>query len=110
MENHEKMKMLMIVCRDSLEDEVLDLLKLSGISCGYSIISQVTGCGEAGTVDGLGYFTGLGFNTMILVVIEQKDFDRVVEAIRSFHLRLMQTQEGRSIPLKVFAQACEIVV
>jgi len=104
------MKMLTIVCRDSLEDDLLELLKLSGIGCGYSIISQVTGCGETGTVAGTGYFSGLGFNTMILVVIEEKDFHRVVAAIRAFHGRLMQSQEGRSIPLKVFAQACEIVV
>ncbi len=104
------MKMLMLVCSESLQRDLLESLKKSGVACGYSIISKVTGCGETGTVSESTYFTGLGFNTMIYLVIPESDFERVVDAIKAFHQRLVQAQRGARIPLKLFVQSCEMIL
>jgi hypothetical protein len=101
------MKMLMIVFRESLEEDIRELLGKHHVRA-FTEMHDVTGMGEAGAA-----FHSLswpGLNNMILASLPEPDADQVIAALKGFRDRQIQKQGGAKIPLRVFSLPCELVV
>ena len=101
------MKMLLIVFRESLEEDIQGLLSKYHVRA-FTEMHDVTGKGEAGAA-----FHSLSwpaFNNMILAALPESEADAVVAALKDYRDRQMQKQGGAKIPLRVFALPCELVV
>lgn len=103
------MKMLNIVCREKLEEEIFALFKNLGIK-GYTVIKGVGGSGQTGTVSGTGGSTDR--NTLFMVALEDNHIHmtHVVNAVKEIHARHVHGSHGLEIPLKVFLQPCEVIL
>lgn len=101
------MKMLLLVFRDSLEEEIHRLLNKLGVQA-FTEITKVSGTGEAGAA--FHSFTWPGANMMILTALTEDHAERVVEGLKAFRDELAQQQHGSKIPLRVFVLPCEQVV
>jgi hypothetical protein len=97
------MKMLLIVFRESLEEEILALLNEKNVK-GFSELHKVGGTGETG--DAFHSFTGPGVNSMILTALPEDQADRVVEGLKAFRDQRGQELYGAKIPLRVFVLPC----
>lgn len=97
----------MIVFRDSLEQDVMKVLKELGVKA-FTEMPSVVGSGEAGPA-----FHSLVVpqtNAMVLTALEDDQADRVVAGLRAYREELTKRQHGAYIPLRVFALPCEQVV
>lgn len=103
------MKMLNIVCRENLEEEIFVLFKNLGIK-GYTMIKGVGGSGQTGTVSGTG--GSIDRNTLFMVALEDDHIHmtQVVNAVKEIHARLVHGYHGLDIPLKAFLQPCEVIL
>jgi len=101
------MKMLMVVFRDSLQDEILTLMKDCDVR-GYTLLQNVAGAGETGTA--LGSFASPGVNSMLLVVLPQEQADRSVEALKAYRDELAKDHPAHKAPIRAFALPCAQVV
>jgi nitrogen regulatory protein PII len=101
------MKMLLIVFRESLEEEILGLLKELGVKA-FTEVHEVAGSGETGSA--LHSFTWPGVNSMILAALPEDHLKRVVEGLKAFRDQRVKQQHGAKIPLRVFVLPCELVV
>ena len=97
------MKMLLIVFRDSLEDEIVVLLKEFNVKA-FTELQKVGGTGETG--DAFHSFASPGVNTMILTALAEDQADKVVKGLKAFRDQLAQQQKGVKIPLRVFVLPC----
>ena len=101
------MKMLMIVFRESIEEEIKGLLKEHGVRA-FTEMHELTGVGEAGAA-----FHSLSwpaYNDMILTALPDSKAETVVAGLRGFRDGAMQKQHGGKIPLRVFSLPCELLV
>jgi hypothetical protein len=101
------MKMLMIVFRESLENDIRAILDMHRVTA-FTEMLDVVGKGEAG-----GAFHSLswpGLNNMILVALPQAQADKVVAELKAFHDRQVQSEGGVKIPMRVFTLPCELAV
>ena len=101
------MKMLMIVFRDSIEEDIKVLLARQQVRA-FTEMHDVIGTGEAGAA-----FHSLAwpaFNDMILVALPEAEAERVVAALKDFRDQQIESQHGAKIPLRVFAVPCELLV
>ena len=96
------MKMLFIVARDSMLNELEELLRDNGISA-YTIISNVTGKGLTGVV--YGTFLHPDINSIIVSVLPSNQAERAISALTARHKDLLT--HGQPVPLKVFTLPCE---
>ena len=101
------MKMLLIVFRDSLEDEIVVLLKEFNVKA-FTELHKVGGTGETG--DAFHSFASPGANSMILTALADDQAERVVEGLKSFRDQLAKQRKGMKIPLRVFVLPCLQVV
>jgi nitrogen regulatory protein PII len=101
------MKMLMVVFRDSLQDEILALLKGCDVKA-YTLVQNVAGAGEAGTA--LGSFASPGVNSMVLVVLPEDQANRSVEALKVYRDGLAEDHPTHKAPIRAFALPCTQVV
>jgi nitrogen regulatory protein PII len=101
------MKMLMIVFRESLEEEILRLLKELGVKA-FTELPSVVGAGEAGAA--FHSFTSPGANSIVLTALSEDQTDRVVKGLHAYRDQLSQRQHGAAIPLRAFILPCEQVV
>ena len=97
------MKMLLIIFRSSLEDELCRLLNKLGVTA-YTEVTKVGGKGETGAA--LNTLTWPGGNTMILAALTEDHADRVVEGVRVFRDESAQQRSASQVPLRVFALPC----
>ena len=96
-------KMLLIVFRDSLEDEVVEVLQTLEVKA-FTELRKVDGMGEAGAA-----FRSLawpGGNAMILAALSEAHADRVVKGLRAFRDKCLHQQQGKKVPLRVFVLPC----
>ncbi|TAJ27878.1 MAG: hypothetical protein EPO64_05095 [Nitrospirae bacterium] len=101
------MKMLLLVFRQSLEQDLLLLLKELDVKA-FTEAPKVFGMGEAGTAyQSLGW---PGSNSMILAAMEEEQAERVVQRLKLFREHLAQQQHGAKIPMRLFAIPCEHLV
>ncbi|HMU54987.1 MAG TPA: hypothetical protein PKA61_08265 [Nitrospira sp.] len=101
------MKMLIIVCREPFEDEVLSLFGTLGIN-GYTVIHGAGGSGETGAVSVT--HTKSDRNKLLLVALEDERMTSLIEAVKELRSRLVQEHLGHPVPFKAFLQPCEPVV
>jgi nitrogen regulatory protein PII len=101
------MKMLTIVCREQLEDEVLAILSALGIT-GYTVIHGVGGSGETGAVS-LTQVWAKG-NKLLFVALEDDRMAILVQAVRQLQTKMVQEHAGHPVPFKAFLQPCELIV
>lgn len=101
------MKMLTIVCGEKIEDEMLLLFDSVTVK-GYTVLSDVGGSGETGIVSGKGAWTDR--NKLYLIALDDEHMASLVNAVRELHVKLVQEHHGVEVPLKVFLQACELIV
>jgi hypothetical protein len=101
------MKMLMIVFRESLENDIRAILDRYQVSA-FTEMLDVVGKGEAGAA-----FHSLswpGLNNMILAALPEAQADQVVAALKAFHDVQVQSEKGAKIPMRVFTLPCELAV
>ena len=101
------MKMLMIVFRESLEDDIRGILGKYQVRA-FTEMHDVTGTGEAGAA-----FHSLAwpaFNNMILAALPDGEAVTLIEALTEFRERQGRQQSGAKIPLRVFSLPCDLVV
>ena len=101
------MKMLLVVFRSSLEEDMLHLFKSLGVKA-FTEAAHVFGKGETGSA--FGSFSWPGSNSLILVAIEDHQTDAVVKGLKAFRDGLAGKQPGGKIPIRVFLLPCEDVL
>ncbi len=101
------MKMIMIVFRESLEEDIRALLGENEVEA-FTEMVDVVGKGEAGAAFHSVSWPGL--NNMILVALPEVQANRVVAALKTFHDKQVQRERGAKIPMRVFTLPCELVV
>jgi hypothetical protein len=97
------MQMVMIVFRNSLEKDVLAVLRELDVAA-YTDLPKVFGVGEAGMA--FHSFTWPGFNSMILAALDDVHASQLVRALENFRDSARARQEGATIPLRVFVLPC----
>ena len=100
------MKMLTIICREAIDDEIRALLASLHIT-GFTVISGVLGSGVTGTVTGKAWTDR---NTLYMIALDDDHMAQLVKAVRELHDRLVEEHEGHEVRLKVFLSACEVIV
>lgn len=99
------MKILIIVCRDSMISDLELLLQSNGVTA-YTILSNVMGKGVTGRV--YGTFLNPDINAIIFAVLPSDQADRAASALKLAHAARKQTShDDKPIPLKVFSFPCE---
>jgi len=100
------MKMLTLICREGIEDEVRLMLNALEINA-YTVISGVLGSGVTGMVTGAAWTDR---NTLYLVALDEARMGTLANAVQELHARLVQENEGREVRLKAFIQPCDLIV
>ena len=98
------MKMLTIICRESLEDEVLLLLGSQGIT-GYTVLNEVGGSGETGHVSGTHGWKDR--NKVFMMALNDDQIPALAEAIKAWRAKLTQEQGHNKVPFRAYLQPCE---
>ncbi|MEW6543541.1 MAG: PG0541 family transporter-associated protein [Nitrospirota bacterium] len=101
------MKMLMVIYRRSLDQDIRHLLKGLNVRA-FTEAPKVLGMGEAGhAFDSLAW---PGHNVMILSAMRNEEAEHVVAELKSFRDHLQGLQDGAKVPLRVFTLPCEQVI
>ncbi len=101
------MTMMILVFRNSLEEEMLHLLKHLDVKA-FTEAPEVLGMGE--TEAAFSPSAARRFNSMILAALEQEQTDKVVKGLKAFRDQLAQQEQDAKIPLRVFLLPCEQVI
>lgn len=101
------MRMLVITFRDSLEQEIHDLLKHEGIKA-YTVIPSVQGMGETGPA--FGTLTSAGKNAMIFLTLPKERAQQIVVAFTEARDQMAERQHGAKIPMRLFVLPCEQMI
>jgi hypothetical protein len=101
------MKMMIVVFRSSLEEEMLHLLKGLDVKA-LTEAPKVFGMGEAGTA--FSSFAWPGFNSLILAALEEEQIRRVITGLQAFRDHRLAQQHGKKVPIRVFLLPCEQVI
>jgi len=101
------MQMLIVVFRESLQDEVLTLLQDCDVKA-FTLVQNVAGAGETGRV--LGSFASPGLNAMLFVVLQKDQAERSVEVLKAFRDGLAEDHPAHKAPIRVFILPCTQVV
>jgi len=101
------MKMLMIVFRESIAQQIHALLKAHGVTA-FTELQNVSGRGETGPT--LHFSLSTGANRMILAAISDQMVYRVTEELTRYRTEQLQQQGEDVFPLHVFVLPCEQVV
>lgn len=97
------MTMLVIALRESLEDDVLCLLKQRDVQA-FTVIPRVTGTGSSGTVTDSPFFPGS--NEMVVVVLPDDQAEQTIEDIQSFCQARARTHPRSKANIRVFTLPC----
>ena len=101
------MKMLLIVFRENLEEEIHGLLQFHQVTA-FTELHKVGGTGETGAA--FRSFSWPGLNGMIFTALQDDEADRVVEGFKTFRDQQRHDQHVDRIPLRVFVLPCALVV
>lgn len=100
------MKMVIIICRESLEREVVQLFNNLGVK-GYTMMSGLGGKGLSGAVSEHGWIER---NVGFLVVVDEEHATALAGAVKQLYVQLLEQSSGREVPLKVFVVACDAIL
>jgi nitrogen regulatory protein PII len=99
------MKILIIVCRDSMISDMEQVLQSNGVTA-YTIVTNVMGKGVTGRV--YGTFLNPDVNAIIFAVLPSDQADKAASALKTAHAaRKQASHDDKPIPLKVFSFPCE---
>ena len=101
------MKMLMIVFRQSLEEDIMKLLRELGVKA-FTELPSVVGAGETGAA--FHTFVSPQANSIVLTALTEGQAEKVINGLHTYRDQLAQRQHGAYIPLRVFILPCEQVV
>ena len=101
------MKMIVIVFRQSLDHDLLNLLETLDVKA-FTQAPEVWGQGESGHA--FGSFSWPGCNSLLLAAMPDARIAEILSAIRRFRDDLSRNQHGASVPLHVFTVPCEQVL
>lgn len=101
------MQMLMIIMKESLEDDVRMVLRKNKVTA-FTEMHEATGQGEAGAT--LHSLSWPGFNNVIFVALPEPEASKLIESLVEFRDQQIERQSGAPIPLRVFSMPCELVV
>ncbi len=101
------MKMLVIVFRESLIEQIHALLNDYNVAA-YSELHNVTGKGATGLTSQ--FFLAPATNRMILTAVSDQLAYRLIEVFTRFRLEQEAAQGDNIVPLHVFVLACEQAV
>jgi hypothetical protein len=101
------MKMLMMIFKESLEEEIKALLAKHRVSA-FTEMHEVTGMGEAGAT--LHSLAWPGFNNMVLAALPDPEAERLIAAMQEYRHVLERKQGDAKVPFRVFSLPCEMVV
>jgi nitrogen regulatory protein PII len=100
------MKMLTIICRNTLEVEVRRLLNDLHVD-GYTVTSGLGGKGQTGTVSEHHWTER---NVSFMVALEEQAVTALADAVKQLYKKLIDANQGKKVPLKVFLQSCEVIL
>jgi nitrogen regulatory protein PII len=100
------MKMLTIICRDTLEGEVRRVLNHLGVK-GYTVTAGLGGKGLTGTVSEHGWTDR---NVSFMLALEDDQVTPTANALKQLYMKLLEANHGEEVPLKVFLQPCEVIL
>jgi nitrogen regulatory protein PII len=100
------MKMLTIICRNTLEAEVRRLLNELKVD-GYTVTAGLGGKGETGSVSEHNWMER---NVSFMTALEDQQATALTKAIKQLYQRLREANSGENVPLKIFMQPCEVVL
>lgn len=104
------MKMLMIVFRESLEEDVMKVLKELGVTA-FTELPSVIGAGETrAAFQAFRSLVSAQSNSMVLTALADEDAEKVIAGLHAYRDRSAQRQHGAYIPLRVFTLPCDQVV
>jgi hypothetical protein len=98
---------LMIVFRSSMSEDVVRVIRESGIAA-YTLIDNATGKGETGNV--VGSFFYPGSNSVIFSMLPDDQVDQTISTLKTFHAERLKNSQGRPIPFKLFSFPCREVI
>ena len=101
------MKMLMIVFRESMAEQIHALMKDYAVTA-YTELQNVSGKGETGPT--LHFSLSAGANRMILAAIPEQSAYRLIEGLTRYRTEHMRQQAEDTFPLHVFVLPCEQVI
>ena len=101
------MKMLVIVFRESLGEQIHALLKTYDVAA-YSELHNVTGKGATGLTSQ--FFLAPATNRMILTAVSDQLAHRLIDAFARFRLEQEAAKDTSIVPLHVFVLPCEQAV
>ena len=100
------MKMITIICRETLGRAVIKVLTDSGVK-GYTVMSGLGGRGETGAVSEHSWNDR---NVSFMLALEDQQATSVANAVKRMYVRLLESNHGEEVPLKVFLQPCEVIL
>ena len=100
------MKMLTIICRDTLEGDVRRLLNDLAVK-GYTVASGLGGKGQTGSVSEHAWTDR---NVSFMLAIEDQEVPALTDAVKQLYVKLLDANDGEEVPLKVFQQPCEVIL
>jgi nitrogen regulatory protein PII len=100
------MKMLTIICRDTLEGKVRRLLNDRNVK-GYTVASGLGGKGQTGSVSEHSWAER---NVSFMIALEDEHVAALTEALKQLYVKLLEANHGEEVPLKVFLQPCEVIL
>jgi phage terminase large subunit len=101
------MKMVLVIFRRSLDQEVRRFLK--GLSIKeFTEAPKMFGIGDA--EQAVQTFSWPGFHSMIVAGLEEMQAQQVVEELKAFRDYLSSLEAGAKIPLRAFVLPCEQVL
>jgi len=101
------MQMLLIICRESFEQKIIELLEDNGVE-GYTVIEKVRGAGKTGMVPLTSDWAGL--NSLVLVGAPSPQAQSIVTMLKTFSSHHAAGEGGLGIPLKVLTWSCDMVL
>jgi len=101
------MKMLLIVFRESMAEQIHALLKEYEVTA-FTELHNVSGRGETGPT--VQFFLSAGANRMILAAVPEAAAYRLIEGFTKFRAEQVRHQDDDPVPLHVFVLPCEQVV
>jgi nitrogen regulatory protein PII len=100
------MKMLIIICRESLESAVVQVLNDAGVK-GYTVTSGLGGKGQTGSVS---EYSWTDRNVSFMVALDDQQVTPVASALKRLYVTLLEARPGEEVSLKVFLQPCEVIL
>ena len=101
------MKLLVFICRESLQEHLFSFIKEEGIHA-YTVAFSLQVTGETGPA--FGDLMTHGANALVLSALPDEQAVRAREGFKVFREQLSQRQQGAAVPMKLMVLPCEEMI